>query len=113
VVVWRERDAAIVALGFPEGSVATIVYADAGSPASGKERVEAFAGDVSFVLDDFRSLEVHGLRTRGTRTRAIEKGQRQQLENFSLALRGEADLGVTADDGYWATWCAEQVLRRA
>ena len=72
----------------------------------GKERLEVLAGGASFVLDDYRSLEVHGLGQEGLKTRTVEKGQKEQLENFYRALRGEASLGVTAEDGLQATWCA-------
>jgi hypothetical protein len=86
------------------------VYAGAGSPETGKERVEVFAGGATFVLDDYRALDVSGPRAEGTKTRAVEKGQREQLANFHRAVRGQADLGVTAEDGYWATWCAERAV---
>jgi predicted dehydrogenase len=104
------RDEGIVTLEFPGGSVGVLVYAASGSSEAGKERVEVFAGGMTFVLDDYRSLAVFGLPEGGTRTRSIEKGQREQLENFFRALRGEMDLGVTAEDGYRATWCAQRAI---
>lgn len=104
----RGRDEGIVTLEFPDGSVGTVVYTAAGSPEAGKERVEVFAGGATFILDDYRSLEVFGQRAAGLKTRTMEKGQREQLANFAAALRGEADLGVTAEDGYLATWCVER-----
>lgn len=104
----RGRDEAIVSLEFADGSVGTVVYSGSGSPDSGKERVEVFAGGATFVLDDYRCLEVSGLSAVSLKTRTVEKGQRDQLQNFYRALRGEEDLGVTAEDGFRATWCAEQ-----
>ncbi len=103
----KERDEAIVAIEFGNGSIGTVIYAGGGASGLGKERIEVFAGGASFVLDDYRSLEVHGLGKEGLKTRTVEKGQREQLENFHRALRGEASLGVTAEDGLLATWCAE------
>jgi predicted dehydrogenase/threonine dehydrogenase-like Zn-dependent dehydrogenase len=104
----QSRDEATVLLEYPDGSAGTVVYSGAGSSGVGKERVEVFTGGVSFVLDDFRVLRLEGLAATGLETRAIEKGQREQLENFYEALRGEVDLGVTAEDGFRATWIAEQ-----
>jgi len=104
----RSRDEGIVTLEFADGSVGTLAYTGAGSSGAGKERIEVFAGGATFVLDDYRSLEVFGFEAVGTRTRTVEKGQREQLENFYGALCGEGDLGVTAEDGYRATWCAGQ-----
>jgi predicted dehydrogenase/threonine dehydrogenase-like Zn-dependent dehydrogenase len=108
-----ERDEAIVAIAFENGSIGTLVYAGGGASSLGKERIEVFSGGVSFVLDDYRSLEVHGLKKDGLRTRVVEKGQREQLDNLHRALRGDAPLGVTVDDGLQATWCAESALATA
>jgi predicted dehydrogenase len=102
----RALDEAAVAIEFADGSIGSLVYTGAGASASGKERVEVFAGGASFVLDDYRGLAVHGIGKPGLETRAIEKGQKEQLENFHRALRGQASLGVTAEDGLQATWCA-------
>jgi predicted dehydrogenase/threonine dehydrogenase-like Zn-dependent dehydrogenase len=106
----KVRDEAVVALRFHDGSVATLVYTGAGSTRAGKERLEVFAGGATFVLDDFRRLDVLGASGRGLRTRGVEKGQREQLENLYRALRGEEDLLVTAEDGCRATWCAERAV---
>jgi predicted dehydrogenase/threonine dehydrogenase-like Zn-dependent dehydrogenase len=109
----RSRDEAAVAIEFADGSIGSLVYTGGGSSASGKERVEVFAGGASFVLDDYRSLAVHGLDKSGLETRTVEKGQKQQLDNLHRALRGEAGLGVTAEDGLQATWCAEMAFQPA
>lgn len=106
----RARDEAIVAVDFVDGSVGTVIYTRAGCPGSGKERIEVFAGGATFVLDDFRSLSVYGRPDKGSKTAAVEKGQAEQLDNFCRAIRGEGDLGVTAEDGYLATWCAERAI---
>lgn len=109
----RARDEAVVSVQFADGSVGALVYAGGGSPALGKERVEVFCAGASFVLDDYRRLLVHGVSGKGVETRFVEKGQREQLENLFGALRGEADLGATAQDGVRATWCAEQAIASA
>ncbi len=106
----KARDDAVVALDFADGSVATLVYTGSGSPGAGKERVEVFTGGASFVLDDYRSLEVYGLDREGLKTRTVEKGQQEQLEDFHGALCGRSVLGVTAEDGLQATWCAETAI---
>lgn len=104
------RDDASISVEFDDGSVGTLLYSGQGAEAMGKERVEVFAGGVSMVLEDYRRLAIfaHG---RGLTTRHSEKGQREQLENFYLALSGKAALGVTVEDGYYATWCAEQAMK--
>ena len=106
----RARDEAVVAIEFADGSIGSLVYTGAGASGSGKERLEVFAGGASFVLDDYKSLAVHGVGKPGLETRTVEKGQKEQLENFHRALRGEASLGVTAEDGLQATWCAVEAV---
>jgi predicted dehydrogenase/threonine dehydrogenase-like Zn-dependent dehydrogenase len=106
----RARDEASVSIEFADGSTGSLVYTGAGAAGVGKERLEVFAGGASFVLDDYRSLEVFGLPKEGLKTRTVEKGQREQLEDFYRALRGKGPLGVTAEDGLQATWCAEAAL---
>ena len=109
----KVRDEAVVGLAFADGSVGSLIYTGNGFPGSGKERVEVFAGGASFVLDDYRTLEVHGLDKPGVKTRTVDKGQGEQLENLYRALRGEARLRVTAEDGLQATWCAAKAIETA
>ena len=105
-------NSASVLLGYADGSTGVLVYTGEGGPGLAKERVEVHAGGVSFVLDDYRELTVFGAG-QGVRTKTVDKGQRAHLDNFYRSLRGEAKIGVNANDGYWATWCAEQALASA
>jgi predicted dehydrogenase len=104
------RNEAVVTLEFADSSVGVLTYTGSGAPAAGKERLEVFAGGATFVIDDFRSLQVFGLDKKGSKTRTVEKGQSAQLANLYRALRGERPIGVTVADGLRATWCAERAL---
>ena len=99
------------AVRFGDGSLGVLVYVSSGHSDLGKERVEVFSGGRSLVLDDFRSLDVHGASAGAHKSRVVEKGHKEILDNFYRAIRGEEALGVTAQDGLWATWCAEQAGR--
>jgi predicted dehydrogenase/threonine dehydrogenase-like Zn-dependent dehydrogenase len=80
-----------VALDFPDGSVATILYGAGGAPGLGKEYVEVHAGGRSAILDDFRRLTLHGSgRAERVRDRGGDKGHAAQLERLREQLRGEA-----------------------
>ena len=69
-----------VALDFPDGSRATIVYGSRGARAVTKEYVEVHAGDRSAVLVDFRSLTRLGDGpARRERARSQDKGHRRQF----------------------------------
>ena len=76
-----------ISLEYPDGSLATIVYADGGATGLPKELVEVHAGGRSAVLDDFRSLELReGSKRRRLGSRAQDKGHRRQFVAFREAL---------------------------
>jgi hypothetical protein len=79
----------VVTLEFGDGSVGAVVYTGSGGSGMGKERLEVFAGGASFVLDDYRSLAVHGIDKPGLETRTVEKGQNSSSRTSTSALRGE------------------------
>ena len=107
----NDPDDATISIGFADGSVATVVYCGTGASGLGKERVEMFGGGQAIVLDDFRRLEFHGVPGHSSEGgRAMEKGHFEIIANFYDAIRGVSPLGVTARDGYWATWFAERAL---
>jgi predicted dehydrogenase len=101
---------AIVGMQFADGSHATVVYTGRGAQSPGKERVEVFVAGATYVLEDFKTVEKHGPNGFSEGGGSQDKGQRAQLQHLHRALRGEEPLRVTGDDGYWATWCAEQVV---
>jgi predicted dehydrogenase len=108
-----DADNVAATVTFADGSLGVLVYASGGDAGAGKERIEVFSGGRTVVLDDFRALEVHGGPGGGSqKSRVIEKGHKEILDNFCRAIRGEVVLGVTAQDGLWATWCAERALRQ-
>ena len=107
----NDPDDATVSMGFADGTVATVVYCGSGAAGVGKERVEMFGAGRAIVLDDFKRLDMYGQAGKSSQsTRTTEKGHFEILKNFHDAIRGIAPLGVTARDGYWATWCAERAL---
>jgi predicted dehydrogenase len=72
-----------VTLGFPGGSLATILYGAHGAIGLRKEYVEAHSGGRSAVLDDFRSLTLYGLgRRRRRNARSQDKGHGRQFANL-------------------------------
>lgn len=82
-----------VTLGFPDGSLATVLYSAAGSTALSKERIEAHAGGRSTVLDDFRHLLLaEGRRRRRRRDRRGDKGHVRQFHHLRRVLDGDAEI---------------------
>jgi predicted dehydrogenase/threonine dehydrogenase-like Zn-dependent dehydrogenase len=106
-----DPDDVTVSVSFADGSLATVVYASQGHPGLPKERLEVFAGGRALLLDDFRRLDVRGPRSWHDGRGAGDKGHAALLDHFHHAVSGTAELAVTATDGFWATWCAEEALR--
>ncbi len=104
-------DDVVAIVKFADGSVGTLIYTGLGVPSFPKERIEVFTGGGVAVLDDFRSLTLSGLPGKSRKLRAQDKGHRALLEHFVNAVRGEAVLTISAEDGLMATLCARAALR--
>ncbi len=78
---------AIVNLRFEGGSLATITYAASGDAGAGKERIEAFAGGATFVLDDFRTLTISERGRTQPLAGGAGKGVAEELAAFVAAVR--------------------------
>ena len=100
-------------LRFPDGSLATIVYCCLGHPGLDKERIEIFGGGKAIAIDDFRGIRYAGLSAKNQRQIGEHKGQFEILENWIKAIRGEAELSVTAAHGLRATRIAHEALRQS
>jgi len=76
-------------LRFADGSAASIAYAVGEVGRVPKERIEAFSAAGAFVLDDFRRLELHGVKDEVVRGKA-DKGHGDELRAFVASARGAA-----------------------
>jgi predicted dehydrogenase/threonine dehydrogenase-like Zn-dependent dehydrogenase len=83
----QARDNVAVTLRHANGSLGTIVYVAQSAPGVSKERVEAFGPGGIGVLDDFRSLYLHGRETQRVGSRRQDKGHRAELAAFIAAVR--------------------------
>jgi len=102
-----------ILLRYPDGSLATIIYCSVGHTGLAKEHIEVFGGGNALVIDDFRAIRFAGAGGKDLRQTQEHKGQYELLENWVRAIRGEAELSVTARDGLRATWIAQQAIRNA
>jgi predicted dehydrogenase/threonine dehydrogenase-like Zn-dependent dehydrogenase len=83
----QARDNVAIELTFSNGSIGTILYVSDGSARVPKERIEAFAGNRTAILDDYRALEFFGPSgKREARQKRQEKGHRQEVEAFLRAV---------------------------
>lgn len=80
-------DNLVITLTYPSGSVASVVYTANGDKQSGKERIEAFSGDRTAVLDDFRVLELWRDGRCERHRSATDKGHAQEMALWVEAIR--------------------------
>jgi len=81
------RDNFVATVSFEDGSVASLAYTALGSGDYPKERLEVFADGKVFILDNYRKLSVYGAKIKGLETPSVEKGHREELVAFALAVR--------------------------
>lgn len=82
------RQELALALGFADGSVATISYATGGHHSTEKERIEVLGRGRSAVIVDFRELVLDG---KSTTLRPQDKGHERQIVEFVEATKGRRD----------------------
>ncbi|MGD9935125.1 MAG: bi-domain-containing oxidoreductase, partial [Dehalococcoidia bacterium] len=113
---YSDDNVGIVA-GFADGSVATLLYAASGNRGVRKEYVEAHWAGRSGVIDDFRSLSLHGTgnaKRPGTLPSRQDKGHRQAIREFVAAARSGAAVPMPFDSSVnttLATFAIEQAYR--
>lgn len=81
------RDNFVTTITFEDGSVATVTYTALGSKEYPKEQLEVFVDGKVLFLNDYRKLTVVGAKVKGTETKRIDKGQKEELEAFARTLQ--------------------------
>jgi predicted dehydrogenase/threonine dehydrogenase-like Zn-dependent dehydrogenase len=75
-------------LTYPDGSLCIISYLTDGDPSIPKEHVEIFGGGRVARFDNFTGFEIWGSgRSKRTRARGVDKGQKAALRAFISAIR--------------------------
>jgi predicted dehydrogenase/threonine dehydrogenase-like Zn-dependent dehydrogenase len=105
---------ALVELGYPDGSAASVLYTTLGAPAMGKERIEVFGGGGSAFCDDYRGIGAFGGALPRQSMAKGDKGQLGALEEFAKAIRGQPSAeGASGWDGLLATRIALAAFQSA
>jgi predicted dehydrogenase len=92
----QAHDNVMIALELAGGSVATLAYVASGSPTVAKERLEAFAGKRTAILDDYTTLDLFdGEDHKRDRLKAQDKGHGAEVATFIDAIRrGESPVSL-------------------
>ena len=94
-----------IVLSYKNGGCAQILYTSLGSSRMGKEYFEVFAPGQSATCRDYAELATYPKRTRSAKLTKGDKGQRDMLREFAMAISGQgcAVSGADAAAGLAAT----------
>lgn len=84
---YSPSDNFVATMTFEDGSVATLTYTALGAKGYPKEKMELYCDGKVIILDDYRSLSIAGSKASGIETKAIDKGQIEELEAFAGVIR--------------------------
>jgi hypothetical protein len=85
----------VVSIGFADGSVGTILYADGTDEPTWRERVDLFGRGLACSLEDFkRATLTRGGRVQQMRRAEAARGYHEELTAWVRAVRGEAPAPV-------------------
>jgi predicted dehydrogenase len=83
----QARDTALITATHANGSIGSIAYVARSAPTIGKERLEAFGPGGIGVLNDYRSIELHGPSAcRRRAERQPQKGHREEVQAFLAGI---------------------------
>jgi predicted dehydrogenase/threonine dehydrogenase-like Zn-dependent dehydrogenase len=81
------NDNFVATLAFAEGSLATLTYTALGARDFPKETGELFVDGKVAALEDYRRLNLHGVRSGSLRTTTQEKGLLEELQAFADSIQ--------------------------
>ncbi|MFX0132866.1 MAG: bi-domain-containing oxidoreductase [Candidatus Hodarchaeota archaeon] len=84
---FSKTDNFITNIKYGDGSIANLIYTSLGNKAFPKERIEIFAENKVFVIDDFKKLTISGPKEKGFKLKIMNKGHFEELVEFAKALR--------------------------
>jgi predicted dehydrogenase len=109
---WRHNDNFVATISYSDGSVCTLTYTALGERSYPKERMDLFCDGKVLSLDDYKALDVVGVRAAGWRSLTRNKGQLEELEALSACLREGAPWPISLEEQLDATRVSFEVERR-
>ena len=103
------NDNFVATVSFKDGSVATLTYTALGNDSYSKERLDVYVDGKVILLDDYKSLVVHGVKQKGLSSKRMEKGQMDEMRAFGEAIRNPIEWPIPLWQQVQATRIALQV----
>lgn len=102
-------------LTYEDGSVANLTYTSLGHRDISKERMEVFFDQKAFILDDYLTMEAHGMPKAEMTLKQQDKGHAAELEAFRDAASSGERFPIPWEEmieTWWVTWQADQICRK-
>ena len=87
-----------ISIHYSDGSLATLLYTSMGTGDFPKEYLEIYAGDRVLVMDDFKTLRVHGASFKDWQSDVQDKGHLIELSRFAEYVKGKAEAPISLQD---------------
>ena len=84
---YSHSDNFVATISFEDGSVASLTYTALGSNEYPKEQMEIFMDGKVFAIDDYKRLVVFGSKEKRFESKIVDKGHKDELEAFSMAIQ--------------------------
>lgn len=94
---WARNDNFIASLAFADGTICSLTYTAQGTKAFPKERLQVFSEGKVVVLDDYKSVEVHGGKGRIWNSVTQDKGQEAELAALGDFIERGASMDFIAE----------------
>jgi len=107
------NDTLVIALAFADGSVANISYFANGAKSLPKEQLEVHCGGQSWVLDDFKRLNIYNGSRKKSSTGGQDKGHAREVELFLQAVSDGSPAPISFEDIYQVTAATLSITSRA
>ena len=100
---YRQDDNFVASARYADGSLCTLTYTALGAREYPKERMEVFCDGAVLSLDDYKSLRASGRRGPHWSSKAVQKGQFEELQALGAALRSGGPWPISLADQIAAT----------
>jgi len=84
---YGRNDNFVTTMSFADGSVANLIYTALGHKSVSKEKAELYFDGKIIVLDDYKSVTMHGAKNISLQTHIQDKGLKTELERFAKAIQ--------------------------
>ena len=106
------NDNFVAVMSFEDGSVATLTYTALGAKDFPKEQMEVYCDGKVIRLNDYRTLDVHGAKAAGYKSKIMQKGQFEEMKCFGEAIQKGRDWPIPLWQQIQATRIAFEVERQ-